>query len=112
MHVVHYNSDKYSNISSAVDKSDGLAVLGVLIEVSLYATHELEQVDYFLRTRTILLSVKVGEFNPAYEHFLKFINGIKYKGEYKVKYSSFKALLSSGQSATNNCLVILAGSNI
>uniref|UniRef100_A0A3B3D5J2 Carbonic anhydrase XII n=1 Tax=Oryzias melastigma TaxID=30732 RepID=A0A3B3D5J2_ORYME len=33
MHVVHYNSDKYPNISSAVDKSDGLAVLGVLIEV-------------------------------------------------------------------------------
>uniref|UniRef100_A0A667YA94 Carbonic anhydrase n=1 Tax=Myripristis murdjan TaxID=586833 RepID=A0A667YA94_9TELE len=33
MHVVHFNSDKYPNISMAVDKSDGLAVLGVLIEV-------------------------------------------------------------------------------
>lgn len=33
MHVVHYNSDKYPNMSTAVDKSDGLAVLGVLIEV-------------------------------------------------------------------------------
>uniref|UniRef100_A0A3Q0QZB8 Carbonic anhydrase n=1 Tax=Amphilophus citrinellus TaxID=61819 RepID=A0A3Q0QZB8_AMPCI len=33
LHVVHYNSDKYPNISMAVDKSDGLAVLGVLIEV-------------------------------------------------------------------------------
>lgn len=33
MHIVHYNSDKYPNISVAVDKSDGLAVLGVLIEV-------------------------------------------------------------------------------
>ena len=33
MHVVHFNSDKYANISMAVDKSDGLAVLGVLIEV-------------------------------------------------------------------------------
>uniref|UniRef100_A0A3Q0QV25 Carbonic anhydrase 12 n=1 Tax=Amphilophus citrinellus TaxID=61819 RepID=A0A3Q0QV25_AMPCI len=32
LHVVHYNSDKYPNISMAVDKSDGLAVLGVLIE--------------------------------------------------------------------------------
>uniref|UniRef100_A0A667YQY4 Carbonic anhydrase 12 n=1 Tax=Myripristis murdjan TaxID=586833 RepID=A0A667YQY4_9TELE len=58
MHVVHFNSDKYPNISMAVDKSDGLAVLGVLIEV--------------------------GEFNPAFEHFLRFINGIKYRGEFKV----------------------------
>ncbi|XP_034060833.1 carbonic anhydrase 12 isoform X1 [Gymnodraco acuticeps] len=52
MHVVHFNSDKYPNMSMAVDKSDGLAVLGVLIEV--------------------------GEFNPAFEQFLRFINGIKY----------------------------------
>lgn len=33
MHVVHYNSDKYPDMSTAIDKSDGLAVLGVLIEV-------------------------------------------------------------------------------
>lgn len=33
MHVVHFNSDKYATMSMAVDKSDGLAVLGVLIEV-------------------------------------------------------------------------------
>lgn len=33
MHIVHFNSDKYSSISTALDKSDGLAVLGVLIEV-------------------------------------------------------------------------------
>ena len=33
IHVVHFNSDKYSDMSMAVDKSDGLAVLGVLIEV-------------------------------------------------------------------------------
>ncbi|XP_071392371.1 carbonic anhydrase 12 isoform X2 [Centroberyx affinis] len=55
MHVVHYNSDKYPNLSTAIDKSDGLAVLGVLIEV--------------------------GEFNPAFEQFLKFINGIKYRDQ-------------------------------
>uniref|UniRef100_A0A8C5GBS4 Carbonic anhydrase n=1 Tax=Gouania willdenowi TaxID=441366 RepID=A0A8C5GBS4_GOUWI len=54
MHVVHYNSDKYPNMTVAVDKSDGLAVLGVLIDVS---------------------------FNPAYEKILKFLNGIKYRGE-------------------------------
>uniref|UniRef100_A0A3Q1HWR1 Carbonic anhydrase n=1 Tax=Anabas testudineus TaxID=64144 RepID=A0A3Q1HWR1_ANATE len=33
MHVVHFNTEKYPNMSMAVDKSDGLAVLGVLIEV-------------------------------------------------------------------------------
>ncbi|XP_041852112.1 carbonic anhydrase 12 isoform X1 [Melanotaenia boesemani] len=62
MHVVHYNSDKYANISMAVDKSDGLAVLGVLIEI--------------------------GEFNPAFEQFLKFINGVKYRDQ-KVQVSGF-----------------------
>uniref|UniRef100_A0A3Q1I3C3 Carbonic anhydrase n=1 Tax=Anabas testudineus TaxID=64144 RepID=A0A3Q1I3C3_ANATE len=62
MHVVHFNTEKYPNMSMAVDKSDGLAVLGVLIEV--------------------------GEFNPAFEHFLKFINGIKYRGQ-KVQMPGF-----------------------
>ncbi|XP_042266899.1 carbonic anhydrase 12 isoform X2 [Thunnus albacares] len=62
MHVVHFNSDKYPNMSMAVDKSDGLAVLGVLIEV--------------------------GQFNPAFEQFLKFINGIKYRDQ-KVQVPGF-----------------------
>ncbi|XP_051237893.1 carbonic anhydrase 12 isoform X1 [Dicentrarchus labrax] len=68
MHVVHFNSDKYPNMSMAVDKSDGLAVLGVLIEI--------------------------GEFNPAFEQFLKFINGIKYRDQ-KVQVPGFniRALL-------------------
>ncbi|TMS05957.1 Alpha-mannosidase 2C1 [Larimichthys crocea] len=44
MHIVHFNSDKYPNMSMAVDKSDGLAVLGVLIEflalaTALYSSH-------------------------------------------------------------------------
>ncbi|XP_034734087.1 carbonic anhydrase 12 [Etheostoma cragini] len=68
MHVVHFNSDKYPNMSSALDKSDGLAVLGVLIEV--------------------------GDFNPAFEQFLKFINGVKYRDQ-KVQVPGFniRALL-------------------
>uniref|UniRef100_A0A3B3XB07 Carbonic anhydrase n=1 Tax=Poecilia mexicana TaxID=48701 RepID=A0A3B3XB07_9TELE len=32
LHIVHYNSDKYPDINTAIDKSDGLAVLGVLIK--------------------------------------------------------------------------------
>ncbi|XP_016522952.1 carbonic anhydrase 12, partial [Poecilia formosa] len=53
LHIVHYNSDKYPDINTAVDKSDGLAVLGVLI--------------------------KIGDFNPAYDQILRFINGARYK---------------------------------
>ncbi|XP_067235108.1 uncharacterized protein ca12 isoform X2 [Chanodichthys erythropterus] len=68
MHVVHFNSDKYPNISMAVDKHDGLAVLGVFIEI--------------------------GEFNPAFDKFFKYINGIKYRDQ-KIQVPAFniRALL-------------------
>lgn len=33
LHIVHYNSDLYPDFSAASDKSEGLAVLAVLIEV-------------------------------------------------------------------------------
>ncbi|XP_056120890.1 carbonic anhydrase 12 isoform X3 [Rhinichthys klamathensis goyatoka] len=68
MHVVHFNSDKYLNISMAVDKHDGLAVLGVFIEI--------------------------GEFNPAFDKFFKYINGIKYRDQ-KIQVPAFnvRALL-------------------
>ena len=33
LHFVHWNSSKYSSFSEAVDKKDGLAVIGVMIEV-------------------------------------------------------------------------------
>jgi len=33
MHLVHWNAEKYSSIDEAVDKPDGLAVLGVFMEV-------------------------------------------------------------------------------
>ncbi|XP_055048985.2 carbonic anhydrase 12 isoform X1 [Misgurnus anguillicaudatus] len=62
MHVVHFNSDKFPNISMAVDKKDGLAVLGVLIEI--------------------------GEFNPCFDKFLKYIEGIKYKDQ-KIQVPAF-----------------------
>ncbi|KAJ0028899.1 hypothetical protein NQD34_003896 [Periophthalmus magnuspinnatus] len=62
MHVVHFNSEKYPNMSVAVDKSDGLAVLGVFIEI--------------------------GGYNAAYDQFLKFLNGIKYRGQ-KVQVPGF-----------------------
>ncbi|XP_061077225.1 carbonic anhydrase 12 [Conger conger] len=55
LHVVHFNSDRYPNVSAAVDKSDGLAVLGVLIEV--------------------------GDYNPSFGQFLKYLDGVKYKDQ-------------------------------
>lgn len=33
LHIVHYNSDLYPDFRAASDKSEGLAVLAVLIEV-------------------------------------------------------------------------------
>ncbi|KAJ8248738.1 hypothetical protein GJAV_G00227200 [Gymnothorax javanicus] len=55
MHVVHFNSDRYPNASVAADKSDGLAVLGVLIEI--------------------------GDYNPSFGEFLKYLDGVKYKDQ-------------------------------
>lgn len=33
LHLVHYNCDKYKNFGEAVDKPDGLSVVGVMIEI-------------------------------------------------------------------------------
>ena len=30
---MHYNSDRYSSVNKAVNESDGLAVIGVFLEV-------------------------------------------------------------------------------
>ncbi|XP_048887193.1 carbonic anhydrase 12-like isoform X1 [Brienomyrus brachyistius] len=62
LHVVHFNSDKYSNVSVATEMSDGLAVLAVLIEVA--------------------------EFNPAFDQLLKFISGVKFRDQ-KVQVPAF-----------------------
>ncbi|XP_054633422.1 carbonic anhydrase 12 isoform X2 [Dunckerocampus dactyliophorus] len=62
LHIVHYNSERYPNITMAFDKSDGLAVLGVFIQI--------------------------GAFNPAYDKFIKHLSKIKYK-DTKTKISAF-----------------------
>ncbi|XP_044305165.1 carbonic anhydrase 14 isoform X1 [Varanus komodoensis] len=53
LHVVHFNSDKYANVSEAKDKPDGLAVLGVFLEVG-------------------------SAENPAYNHILDHLEDIQY----------------------------------
>ncbi|OXB82043.1 UNVERIFIED_CONTAM: hypothetical protein H355_004126, partial [Colinus virginianus] len=57
MHIVHYNSEKYPDITAAMDKANGLAVLAVLLEVG----H------------------KIGPFNPSYEKIFRHFRNVKYK---------------------------------
>ncbi|XP_073506878.1 carbonic anhydrase 12 [Phyllobates terribilis] len=54
MHIVHYNS-KYANVGTAMEVSDGLAVLGIFIEI--------------------------GSFNSAYDNIISRLTRIKYKGQ-------------------------------
>lgn len=54
MHIVHYNS-KYADVTTAMEAADGLAVLGVFIEI--------------------------GSFNPAYNHIISQLKHIEYKGQ-------------------------------
>nr|XP_056722004.1 carbonic anhydrase 12 [Euleptes europaea] len=55
LHIVHYNSDQYLDMKSAADKSNGLAVLGILIQV--------------------------GQFNPSYEKLFSHFQNVKYKDQ-------------------------------
>nr|XP_020038407.1 carbonic anhydrase 12 [Castor canadensis] len=58
LHIVHYNSDLYPDLSTASDKPDGLAVLAVLIEM--------------------------GSFNPSYDKIFSHLQHVKYKGQQKL----------------------------
>ncbi|XP_066491610.1 carbonic anhydrase 12 [Tiliqua scincoides] len=55
LHIVHYNSDRYPDLNSAMDKPDGLAVLAILIEA--------------------------GPFNPSYEKIFSHFQNVKYKDQ-------------------------------
>lgn len=55
LHLVHYNITKYSSFAEAVDKPDGLAVLGIMIEVRKknafykYMLYAIVLSDFFFR---------------------------------------------------------------
>ncbi|XP_021549625.1 carbonic anhydrase 12 isoform X1 [Neomonachus schauinslandi] len=55
LHIVHYNSDLYPNSSTASNKSEGLAVLAVLMEM--------------------------GSFNPSYDKIFRHLQDVRYKGQ-------------------------------
>ncbi|KAL2790670.1 carbonic anhydrase 12 isoform 3 precursor [Daubentonia madagascariensis] len=55
LHIVHYNSDLYPNASAASNKSEGLAVLAVFIEM--------------------------GSFNPSYDKIFSHLQHVMYKGQ-------------------------------
>ncbi|NXC76207.1 CAH12 anhydrase, partial [Anhinga anhinga] len=55
LHIVHYNSEKYPDITAAMDKADGLAVLAILLEI--------------------------GPFNPSYEKIFRHFQNVKYKDQ-------------------------------
>ncbi|KAJ8383774.1 hypothetical protein AAFF_G00214610 [Aldrovandia affinis] len=56
LHVVHYNSELYTNVTTAKKRTDGLAVLGVLIET--------------------------GEgTNPGFENIISYLGNIKHAGQ-------------------------------
>ncbi|XP_047581983.1 carbonic anhydrase 14 isoform X2 [Lutra lutra] len=56
LHIVHYDSDSYESLSEAAPKPQGLAVLGILIEVG--------------ETK-----------NPVYEHILSHLHEIRHKDQ-------------------------------
>ncbi|XP_053561157.1 carbonic anhydrase 14 [Bombina bombina] len=56
LHIVHYNSDNYANISQAQDKPDGLAVLGILIETGI-------------------------ENNAGYDNILRYLENVRHAGD-------------------------------
>ncbi|KAF6129083.1 carbonic anhydrase 12 [Phyllostomus discolor] len=55
LHIVHYNSDRYPNASTASKEPQGLAVLAILIEM--------------------------GSFNPSYDKIFSHLPDVKYKGQ-------------------------------
>ncbi|XP_072258179.1 carbonic anhydrase 12 [Pyxicephalus adspersus] len=54
LHIVHYNT-KYADVATAMEAGDGLAVLGILMEI--------------------------GSFNPAYDKIFTQLTHVKYKGQ-------------------------------
>ncbi|XP_051901608.1 carbonic anhydrase 14-like isoform X2 [Pristis pectinata] len=63
LHIVHYNTEKYRNMSEAMTKPDGLVVLGILLEVG---------------------NLK----NPAYENILSHLESVTFAGQ-EVEIPSF-----------------------
>uniref|UniRef100_A0A8C5CTI7 Alpha-carbonic anhydrase domain-containing protein n=1 Tax=Gadus morhua TaxID=8049 RepID=A0A8C5CTI7_GADMO len=64
LHLVHYNSDLYPNISTAMTKENGLAVLGILIETGPENNQAFDNIlNYLGRVRHADQKVFIPAFN-------------------------------------------------
>lgn len=69
LHIVHYNSDRYLDLKSAVDKPNGLAVLAILMEVRLTSPLVVLFLPGPLESPKHILSM--GETGPSFLFLLK-----------------------------------------
>lgn len=77
MHIVHFNQ-KYGNIDDALDKEDGLAVLGFFFKVGTFNDHFQEVIDHFgqikhASQRISIHAIPLKELIPAsLSHFYRY----------------------------------------
>ena len=65
LHIVHFN-DKYSSLDDAADKSDGLAVLGLLFEVSVEGYHTVSRLLLSVLSFIVLLECFLWKVDSAH----------------------------------------------
>ncbi|XP_077452862.1 carbonic anhydrase 14 [Stigmatopora argus] len=80
LHIIHYNSAKYPKVSKAFDKSDGLAVLAVFIEVRVFYVELFDPSPSSLLLSNFI-SKQVGAHNPAFEKILSHLGQVRYKSQ-------------------------------
>uniref|UniRef100_A0A7M4EMM2 Carbonic anhydrase n=1 Tax=Crocodylus porosus TaxID=8502 RepID=A0A7M4EMM2_CROPO len=63
LHIVHYNAEKYRDVTAAMDKSDGFAVLAIFIEVKVSAEMYILKIQYLQRCSLSGQKAQVPGFN-------------------------------------------------
>ena len=86
IHIVHFNVEKYPNISAALKKPDGLAVLGILVEIGDTKENPVIKpiVDAFNKTQY------KGE-----KAFIEFLEPLKFLPEDIQQYYTYKGSLTT-----------------
>lgn len=86
IHIVHFNVEKYPNISAALKKPDGLAVLGILVEIGETKENPVIKpiVDAFNKT----------QYNGE-KAFIEFLEPLKFLPEDIQQYYTYKGSLTT-----------------